>query len=192
MREIEGTLWVDRQSAELRTLEFRVHESVRRRSRRRIPAAASSFCVSSDGNWLDQPLERSHAAARRGASRLERRTATVGDDGDTDRRSRRAGDRRRGHARDARRQFALPATGPHVDAAGCVDGHFARPSRQRTLTLEGTDYAARADAAGRIRSVAGARRSLSGARLDAAHGLARRAARSRRRSRRAKTPMWIR
>jgi hypothetical protein len=142
-----GTLWVDRQTAELRVLDFNYTNLSE--LPRHTPWRSSRVSAPRGRKLGDQSMERPDAAARRGASHLERWTPTVGHDQDADCRSRDPGGG--GEVTRVTRGDSLlyAATGPRVDIQ-IVSSDTLIGVAGTHIALEGTDYAARADAAGRI------------------------------------------
>ncbi len=148
-REIEGTLWLDRASAELRTLEFR-YTNLPDVVAVTEPGGRVEFVRLADGNWLVSrwslrmpkvaPRERSSDGGLRkvlvaSSSIIVRGVQVTG--GEVSRVMR--GD-----------SLLYRAAGPGV-AIQLTSGDTLVPVRHATLTLEGTDYRAVADGSGVIR-----------------------------------------
>ena len=149
MREIEGTLWVDRPSSELRNVDFR-YQNLPEPSSQAEPGGRVEFLRLTEGNWL---VSRWHVRMPEVAKH--------------DRVS-----------QDGLRRTVMASTMSYLRAVRVTGGEVTRASRADTvlyrtsgptvavqltsrdtlmsragavLTLEGTDYSAIADSLGRIR-----------------------------------------
>lgn len=148
-RDITGTLWLDRTSAELRRLEFRFTN---------LPDLVASagaggrveFLRLSDGNWLvsrwrlRMPLVGPReVSADGGARRVVMATSNL---------VLRGVQLTGGEVTRVMRQHSVVyrATGPHIDVQVLARDTVLGAAGAR-LTLDGTDYVAYADAAGRVR-----------------------------------------
>jgi protocatechuate 3,4-dioxygenase beta subunit len=149
LREIEGTLWVDRTTSELRSLEFR-YLNLPEAAEPAHPGGTVEFKRLADGNWF--------------VSRWSVRMPRLG----TRDRTSEGGFRRTVMARSMTVLRAVQVSGGEVTRAVRGDSvvyQGAGPAivvqllaadslasaEGATLALEGTDYAAKADASGRIR-----------------------------------------
>ena len=148
VREIDGTLWVDRESAELRTLEFR-YTNLSDVAESAHPGGRVEFLRLRDGHWLvsrwSVRMPELAAMPQRSNDGLRRRvmsatSAIV-----------RAVHVSGGEVTRVTRHDSLvyQATGPHI-ALQVVSLDTLVSVAGATLALEGTDYTAIADAAGRI------------------------------------------
>lgn len=144
--EIEGTLWVDRSSAELRTLDFR-YTNLPDVARTAGAGGKVEFLRLHDGNWLVSKwhirMPRVTASRQYSAGGL-RQVAPAGvvsgiqiTGGEVTRVTRHD-------------TLVHEATGPAI-VVQLVSRDTLVPSAAARLTLEGTDYAAAADLWGRIR-----------------------------------------
>ena len=149
MREIEGTLWIDRPTSELRRLEYR-YVNLPDAAEAAEPGGVVEFRRLADGNWF---VNRWHVRMPRLGAR----------DRSTDNGLRRTvmsvnpiilrgvqvtgGEVTRALRGDS---MVYQATGPSISVQ-VVFQDALMDAAGATLTLEGTDYAGHADAAGRIR-----------------------------------------
>jgi len=148
MREIEGTLWVDRQTAELRVLDFN-YTNLSEVAQATHPGGRVEFLRLADGSWVinrwSVRMPQLAAAPRISNDGLRRsvmtRTPIVV----------RAIQVAGGEVTRVTRGDSLlyAATGPRVDIQ-IVSSDTLIGVAGTHIALEGTDYAARADAAGRI------------------------------------------
>ncbi|MDB4888742.1 MAG: hypothetical protein JWL61_597 [Gemmatimonadetes bacterium] len=149
LREIEGTLWVDRATSELRTLEFR-YLNLPDAAEPAHPGGAVEFKRLSDGNWFV-----SKWSVRMPGLALRDRTSDGGFRRTIMARSMvvlRAVQVSGGEVTRAMRgdSVVYQAGGPAI-AVQLVAPDSIASAEGATLLLEGTDYAGRADVSGRIR-----------------------------------------
>jgi hypothetical protein len=149
MRDIEGVLWVDRQSAELRTLDFK-YTNLSDVAQSAHPGGRVEFLRLADGNWVITRWSvrmPQLAVAPRVSNDGLRRSVMMGRTPIVIRAVQVAG----GEVTRVTRGDSLlyEGTGPHVDAQ-VVSTDTSLGVAGATLSLEGTDYIGRADAAGRI------------------------------------------
>ncbi len=147
MREIDGTLWVDRATAELRTLDFH-YINLPSEAESARPGGTVEFVRLSDGNWIivrwnvRMPVL---AASTKLENRLDRSVYT--------RRilALRAVQVTGGEVTRALRGDSVVhrGTGPSVRVQ-VASRDSLMSTRGATLTLDGTDYSATADDAGRL------------------------------------------
>jgi hypothetical protein len=149
MREIEGTLWIDRATSELRRLEYR-YVNLPDAAEAAEPGGVVEFRRLADGNWFVNRwhvrMPRLGARDRSSDNGLRRTVATVNPivlrgvqvtGGEVTRALR--GD-----------SMVYQATGPSISVQ-LVAGDSVMSAAGATLTLEGTDYEGHADDKGRIR-----------------------------------------
>jgi hypothetical protein len=148
-REIEGTLWLDRSSAELRTLEFR-YTNLPELVSVADPGGRVEFVRLADGNWLVSrwSLRMPKVGARERSSEGGQRKTLMAASNLVVRNVQVTG----GEVSRVTRHDSLvfAATGPAV-AVQLVAEDTMMPKGGATLTLEGTDYRAVADAGGAFR-----------------------------------------
>jgi hypothetical protein len=148
-RDIEGTLWVDRTSAELRTLDFR-YTNLPDVVREAAAGGRVEFLRLKDGNWL---VSRWHVrmplvgAQRRSSAEGLGRVVISGSVSAIRGIQITGGEVTRVTRHDS---LVHQATGPSITLQ-IVSRDSLVPSSAASLTLEGTDYAAAADASGHIR-----------------------------------------
>ncbi len=149
MREIEGTLWVDRRSAELRSLDF-TYTNLSDVAQTAHPGGRVEFLRLADGNWLVTrwSVRMPQLAAAPRVSNDGLRRSVMGRTPIVVRAVQVAG----GEVTRVTRGDSLlyTGTGPHIDVQA-VSADTSLAVAGATVSLEGTDYVGRADAAGRIR-----------------------------------------
>jgi hypothetical protein len=149
LHEIEGTLWLDRATAELRTLEFR-YLNLPDVAQPAHPGGTVEFLRLGDGNWLvsrwsvRMPMI---AAREKTADAGLRRTIMTNTPTYLRALQVTGGEVMRATRHDS---LVYQSRGPSV-AVQVVSRDTLLGAAGARLTLEGTDYAASADASGRIR-----------------------------------------